>query len=450
MKRIQSLDILRGIGMLGLVFMHVFEQVGWINITTMFEKEWYVWLPLGLFMYFASWKGVFLLISGVANAYGFQKAIENGKSPHKVLIQRLLWAIVLFFQGVLIQVFFNPWIGLYNVFRTKFLGNTGLVLWDISGLQWSDAVETIAVSIFISTIIQYLLTLGKKKSKSWVAIGVFLILTVTVFVLTPYTITKIIDFFGWTSVTAIKSAAINNFGDRIRWLSLAIFIGHQMPLMPYLAIFFLGTGIGIALTNPKISKKPTLIVGYSLGMLFVVVAILLAAIKHDFSVGFGIIPNTWFLLLATGIQVWALTTFLWVFDFAKKAQRRTKYTKIFRKAGLLSLTIFSLQSLDFFPRWILTVIYASFGQEINFTGHNVNLGLGHTFLISIIVLLYWIGIILLWGLVNFTLSFDWLFEILRRLSSGQKINWKDPMRSREIIKKAEIVFQRSEELSEIG
>ena len=90
MKRIQSLDILRGIGMLGLVFMHVFEQVGWINITTMFEKEWYVWLPLGLFMYFASWKGVFLLISGVANAYGFQKAIENGKDKVKEINEKYL------------------------------------------------------------------------------------------------------------------------------------------------------------------------------------------------------------------------------------------------------------------------------------------------------------------------------------------------------------------------
>ena len=80
MKRIQTLDIMRGVGMLGLVFMHAVQKVGYSSVVSdIFNQPWYIFVPLGFLMYFASWRGFFLIISGIGSAYSFQKAVEKGK-----------------------------------------------------------------------------------------------------------------------------------------------------------------------------------------------------------------------------------------------------------------------------------------------------------------------------------------------------------------------------------
>jgi len=443
MKRIQAIDILRGVAMLGLVFFHAFEKVAYNSVVAqIFSYPLYILIPLGLLIYFVSWRGFFLIISGIGNAYGFQKAIEKGKSPHIQLLNRLLWSIVLFFHALAIQVFWNPYYGLYNVF----LGVTGPSVWYLPGLQFSDAVEIIAIGVALSSIIQYFFTLGKMRFNPWIPIIAFGILMSIIYGVTPLLTEFFISKFGWSSVRVILYQPVNNFGDRVRWLSFALLIGEQEPLFPHLATFFLGSGIGIALTNPKITKKNTILTGYSIGFLFIAVALLLGGLKENFYVDFSIIPSLWFLLLGIGLQVWVITSFLWIFDFAKKAQKRTKFTKTIRRAGIITLTIFTLQSLDFFPRWVLTKISTLVGSGINYINNSQGLELGNAILMSFTVLIFWIGLIFLWGLINYAFSFDWIFEIFRRLTAGQKINWKDPLQSREIIFKTESVFNSSNEI----
>ena len=432
MKRIQALDILRGIAMLGLVFMHAVEKVGHYTVVgDIWNQPWYIFLPVGLIMYFASWRGLFLMISGAGSAYSFQKAVEKGTSPHILLVRRLCWSILLFFHGIFIQVFWNPYYGLYYVFQ----GGTGSSVWNLAGLQFSDAVQTIAVSLFISSIIQYLYVIGKEPNKIWLTVAMFLYLTFVVFGLKNYVIHGILDRFPWQ-----QYVALDNPRDRMLWMALAILIGEQEPLFPYMASFFIGCAIGLFLTYNHITKKKTLIVGYSSGLAFIFVAMLVGAFKDNFSVNFGIIPNDWFLYLATGTQLWVITSFLWIFDFSKKAQKLTKYTKTIRKAGILSLTIFTFQSLDFFPRRFLTFISQVFGAGTNFVSNGGHLSMGNSFITGFVVLVFWIVLILIWGLINYALTVDWLFEILRQLISWQKINWKDPLQSRDIIYKSEIVF----------
>lgn len=442
MKRIQGLDILRGIGMLGLVFMHAFEKVGWPNVNEIFfsgeiTAPWYVWVPLGLIMYFASWRGFFLIISGASNMYGFYKSIQKGLSPHKVFFRRILWAILLFAHSLAIQIFWGPYTGLYLVF----LKDVNPSAW-LANLYWSDAVETIAIGIFISSIIQYLLSLGKNRNKFWISIGVNLFLMIVILVLKTYVVEGILQITGFSSVLQIKYGSVTNFRERMRLLGLALLIGEQQPIFPYLAITFLGNAIGIALTHPKIQKKLVVRIGYLLGVAFVIAAVLVGAFKDHWIVGSSIIPSDWFLLLGVGLQVWVLVTFLLIFDFSKNAQHRTKYTRTIRKAGIMSLTIFTLQALDYFPRWILMKISERWGGGYNFVGF-YQLELGNSFLTSFVVLAFWVTLILLWSLINFTLSFDWIFEVGSKLLTGQKIIWKDPIRSREIINNAEIVFERN-------
>ncbi len=442
MKRIQALDILRGFAMLGLVFMHAVEKVGYNSVVAnIFDQPWYIFVPLGLIMYFASWRGLFLIISGAGSAFSFQKAVEKGRSPHLILIRRIIFSILIFAFGVVIQFFFNPYTGLYYIFTGDFAG----ISW--TTLTWSDAVQIIAIGLLVSSIIHYCFLVFKKGSDhplKWISIATFLVLMAFIFISKPYVIQVLLDKVGFTSVNQIWQY-VDSFSEGMRWMPFALLIGRQEPIFPYMATFFLGCAVGIALTHPKVSKKRTLLVGYGSGMTFIIVAIFVGFFKDNFYVGTDIIPTDWFLYLGTGIQLWVITTFLWIFDFAKNSQKVTKYTKTIRKAGIISLTIFSLQSLDFFPRWVLMKI-----TGLDFLGNGGSLSIGNALLAGIVVLGFWIGIITLWSLVNFTLSIDWLFDIIRQLFSGQKINWKDPMQSREIIQNAKIIFERESVTIEEG
>lgn len=434
MKRIQSLDILRGIAMLGLVFMHAFEKAGYKIMANIFNYPLYIVMTLGLILYFASWRGFFLIISGVGSSYSFQKAVENGKSPHLLFLKRSIWSLILFFQGIAIQMFWNPYTGLYNFFR----GERGLDIISIGGLGWSDAVEIIAIGLFITSLVHYLLVLTKARHKKWISILVNLLLCVAVFATT-----NLIN--GWDRLQDLKQGDITSFSIAMKKLFYALLIGEQQPLFPYLATFFLGNAIGIFLTTPKATKKNVIFLGLGLGGVIIIISVIIGVFT-GFPFEFAILPDQWFLILGTGIQVWALMLFLWVFDYSKHAKKLTKHTKIVRKAGILSLTIFTLQALDYFPRLVLTVgsifLYLiGLGQPVDFLSNGGNLGMGAAFLSSFFVLFFWIGLISLWEKINYTMSFDWIFEILRQLISIQKINWKDPLFSKEIIYDPEIAFE---------
>jgi hypothetical protein len=106
-----------------------------------------------------------------------------------------------------------------------------------------------------------------------------------------------------------------------------------------------------------------------------------------------------------------------------------------------------LQSIDFFPRFLLYAGSLSLsdvygiGTPIDFLSNSGNNGWGAAFLASFVVLFLWIAIINLWNKINFALSFDWFFALFRAFLYGQKINWKDPMHSRDILNNFQSIFK---------
>ncbi len=453
MKRIQSLDVLRGIAMLFMVAMHAFMKVGWQNIGDVLNNlsayPWYVLVPLGIFSFISTWRGLFLLISAMLAIYGFQSAILQGKSPHITLLKYISWAVILFIQGMAIQVLWNPYTGFYRmalgvVDFQEFLGQ----------LRWSDAVETIALTIAISSIIQYFLCLGKKRYKYWISISVYLALMVAVLALNKFIVNAILNATEFTDLRQIKNGTIENFGDRVRLLGLALLIGEQQPLFPFLATAFLGNAFGVALTRPNLEKKWFIRIGFLVGLSIIIAAVFVGFFIEHFEIVTTIVPNLWYFLASLGAQTWVFILFLHLFDFSKKAPKRLRSTKIFQKAGILSLTIFSLQSIDFIPRFLLyggslglSDLYG-IGTPIDFLNNGGSYGVGAALLAAFVVLFFWMGIISLWEKINFALSFDWIFSIIRNLLSGRKINWKDPMHSRDIFLNSESIFQ--EEISSIS
>jgi hypothetical protein len=425
LKRIQSLDILRGVAMLGLVFLHAFEQLGINEIKGIFDLPIYIFLPVAIILYLGAWRGFFLIISGASNAFGFYNSLKSGKDPNKLLVVRIAWGIVLFGHGVIIQIFWNP----YQM-RELFSGNFEAFM-KFNGLLWSDAVEIIGLCLIFTSLLQYLLFFIKHKQKMWISIGIILGLAIGIFIITPFIGEYFLTKYGWDSLLKTKT-----FGG-FRSFLLGLFIGEQEPLFPYLGTFLLGNAIGIVLHHPKVNKKNVQMVGYITGGIFIVAGVLVGGIRDNFKFEFvGALFTDWFLNIATGLQLWLITAFLYGFDFNDKAQSRIKHTKNLRRAGILAITIFTLQSLDLFPRWILSLIFKPLGIDFLFG----SLSMGYCFLASFVVLWYWYMIVWLWSKINFIGSFDWLFIMFRQWISGLKVNWRDPINSREIIFNPELIF----------
>ncbi len=440
-SRLISIDFLRGLSMLCLIFFHSFEK----TISTDFYDQFFQ-LPtiqfvlLGLFFYFATWRSVFLIISAIVLMYTWQKSRQNGVPSYKLYFHAIIWSFLLFGQGIMIQIFWNPYTGLYQWINT---GEANVSRW-MRGIQWSDAVETIAIGIFLTANIQFLLDLvlkplkNKNRSTSGIQIAVYITFFFITLFSTKYLGNWALKTYG-LGINQIQSAPANSFSDSMRYLGLALLVGYQEPIFPYFTATCIGNVIGIMLTVPIFNRKRFLLQGFTLSFILLIAGFSWW-IFHDklFFGGMFMIPPDWLLLVNTGIQLAVILIFLWVFDLNTDHKIKEKHrdrTKIIRSAGVISLTIFSLQALDYIPRWILSKIFHE-----DFLGFG-KLSLGYAILCGFAALIFWIGLIIFWRKIYFIGSFDWLFALIRRKIKNSSISWKDPLLSHDIIYQPDFAFK---------
>ena len=173
MKRIASFDILRGFSMLALVIFHAIEKTNQAGVVSnIYNLPPLQFITLGIIFYFASWRGLFLLISGAANMYSYEKSLSKGTNAGKLFKRKLLLSITLLLWGAIVQLFFNPYSGINDWIVS------GEFTWEgaLNGLLWSDALETIAMCIFISAIFQAILGIVKKPHQFRVKILIYALL----------------------------------------------------------------------------------------------------------------------------------------------------------------------------------------------------------------------------------------------------------------------------------
>jgi hypothetical protein len=428
MKRIISLDFVRGLFMLFLIFVHTFETtIEGSFIDNIFNMDTYLVVIFGLFMLFASWRGLFLIVSGAAHTYSVQKSIDRNESSRKILFNQFVTALIFFLHGMAIQVFWNPYSGLYGFFQTG--------IWDpfawSSNLQWVDAVQTIAICAMLSSIIQLLISRKKGKEKylrNYIIYACIIIITIAI---TPYIVDIIESKYGFTPQN-IQSVPFTTWGNRFNMMWLAMLVGYQEPLLPYFGVYCIGNILGMALARPNANKKKINKAGYLSGIIIIAIGFLVWAVKDHFAfAGMFMIPPTWFLIVNAGLQLMFILFFINFFEFGKNLRKKTNKTKIIRRAGLLSLTLFTYQPLCYIPRWILSKI----------TGWDCvgfyNLDILESLVCCIVVLCFWILLLYLFGLIKNYLTPDWFFSIIRSKINGKKINWVDPLNDYEIIKNPE-------------
>jgi hypothetical protein len=283
-------------------------------------------------------------------------------------------------------------------------------------LFFSDALALIAMSGFVTCFLSWLI---------WRKGGVlktrrnYIFLTVVA--------------VAWVAITPVLRNVLNldqifltdlNANNYLPAFLLKFIVGPSESTFPNVAFAIFGQvfGIAIALGTPY---KPIRNYGYTFGVIFTGIGIT-DLIVYGWTISPASIGNTLPFqnqLLNLGILLLLATFLIGYMEYQPSARREkiAKQTVIWRRYGLVALSIFILEGL---LSETLKKIYMALLPNVNFTVINVPAALGYL----IILLALWYLIIRVWEKFEFKGSFEWiLVQVVGRLRGrmSNRLNVKE-------------------------
>ncbi|MHA1817240.1 MAG: hypothetical protein ACTSX1_14665 [Candidatus Heimdallarchaeaceae archaeon] len=438
MKRIATLDFLRGVAIFAVVFIHSFQYL--YNYTWIIEDPSLILefpLPFliigGILGYFGLWVAFFILISGTVNAYIMTLKAVSLKRKHVILTKQLVTGIFILILGYIKEAFLY-WGYIGHSIRSGDWTNF-YPLW--SSLFEMKPLQIIGWAMIVNGLIHYLLMLKDGHSKYIRNMIIYGLSIVFVLVLTPFLQIGAQNIYSqWDSLNWNNLSPYIEHWSRDGWpnhhiatanasfpvLLLTIITGENQPLFPFIATSFAGSMIGISLAKPNQRKLFTLWGGLA-GLTCIITGILLGV----FGVPFTFVstpPAIPTYLVHLGGQTIVLMIFLGLVEFRGRGKifANRKIVKFFRLWSMVSLTVFLADLYFYVPRFFLSLILNNF-IEYNvmedgiFTGVE---GLPWVFLVSFVVLLFYELLVWGWSKLNFIGTAEWLLIQMQGKLTGQK------------------------------
>ena len=478
MKRFASIDFLRGLAIFIMLFLHMVGD--YLDIDTLLARVNQIPLinivALIVLPFLGGLAGLFLVASSISNMVSMQKNLERGKRVGQIVAKQIVGGIILLIFAMMTE-------GL-----TGYHGSIGYFILNLNNpplrfeivyamRQWAtvEAIHTVAWCVILNGIIQGLLSMrgGWKKPRRQMLIYVFLI--VVVLVATPFVWSGINNWIiGTDGITGFPwgryadGAALSNPDLRTSEIQssrfLAILVGIFLsplaapmePIFPYLAVSFMGSIIGIAISQPKkvlfkrfsstflLSGLAMFITG-AVGTVVDIVNIMtgIDSIGGD---GFGVgiefyrfisfhrhwFPDApyayapfissfswlWQTLITNGFSIVLCMMLLFLVEFRGRGSYFAKKTGYIRRYGIIAFTNYNNQWLYYIPVLILGKV----GLH--------NMLWGETFLAMLITFALYTAVLYLWGLVNYRFSFEWFMKSIgyillpiRRIDALKKKKW---------------------------
>jgi len=435
LKRIASLDFLRGIAIFVMTFAHCFYHI--------YDYTWVIENPkrlldfpkilmgFGLVIaYIGTWNTFFLLISSSVNALGMRKSAAKLSNMNRVLLKKLIAGFSLLAFGYFIQCF-----GFYGYFGEAIRGRN---TWDTSYEIWNSiftiaTIQMIAWGLIITSIINYFLFRKNGHTKFKRNLSIYGFLTIAVLALTPL-VHQWIDSMNWLIPESFPAYMdilqkpiwpnehVQTYNASLKTYILVQLGGYLEPLFPCLATAFAGSMIGLVISQPQPSKKLPRY-GTAIGLSSMILGGVLIAIGMPFTI-FDQRPSLTSLLIQLGGQVLVVMLFLRLVEYRGKAAQfaNNRFVRYIRKWAMISLTVFWLEIYDLLPKLFLNITFGS-ATGINFLGNSFGYGqLVNTVLVAVFSLLWYDLLIRIWGKFNFIGSFEWFMIRLQSFASKQEMS----------------------------
>ncbi|MDD5221438.1 MAG: acyltransferase family protein [Candidatus Pacebacteria bacterium] len=390
-KRIGSLDVLKGLAIICIIFFHA-SVYNYANINKIDFDNPPIIVVLLSFM--VLWGGILVLFSGLINAFMLSKRIakENSFRPVKYLI--IAGGIYLILHYIL-----NIFLGRWNNDFINNMPDMTVVASSIRNMRFTfphvskffdgSIFSTIGLSlIIISILLYFLLRRGgdKKERRNYWILGLLgsLIMLLS-FVRIP--------------ISNLTSQTVGS-GHYVFSIIYSFLVANPYPLIPYLAYGLLGAMLGLMIHNERKNLIKKIILPLSLGyFIFGLVGIL------NFPKTISTPDYFWYFKthFELGIFMMVVIFFLFIFEYRNKKLNNLALIKWFAR---ISLTIYMLETLvsEIF-RKILLVYLPGWNQTIN-----------GCLVFGALNIVLWMFILYFWEKCNFKFSIEyWWVKFFNRI-----------------------------------
>ena len=405
MKRLLSLDILRGFLIFYVIFIHavllIIFQANYDYVDIL--PFWLIALIFPLLL-IAMWGPMFSMISATINTCLVHNQLEKGKPLRSVLSKRMWNYLLIIIVHIINTIFFIHFIPLDDtIYRSLLCGylETGyLSLPSILMFLNSGTLLLIGLSgLFINLVFLFIWkNNGHKRNKT--TIGVFIGLSIIFLLIRPL-ILPLIDTF------ILDLAGQKNY---VTAILLSWMFRGQFGFIPMAAFSFFGVLLGV-LQATNVNKQKIL-------KIWITTIVCLIILSGIFIGIYGIPDLTllyWPIAMVTvnlAIMFTVLIFCILRFDYASdhKVKKRVNRSLFFRRFNMITLTIFVFES-------IISVLWAKIFTFFLNDPFPYNILADFVFLFCVIGT--WYVILRIWERIDFKYSIEWvMMKIISKLTGS--------------------------------
>lgn len=444
--RLISVDIMKGIGILGMLFSHAFFKGVWYtegNAANVVGEHapWIIPIAAPLII-IGTWPGFFVLMTGLLNAYLTAKRLEKGRTMRQAVlplyVSAVLFLLIHIFMVVVLHDF-RPDLHHTDQTTAGLFGNL-LVLGEfrVSPGQWY--VHTILSLLSFTNIFFALLMSVFFRNHAWKNIR----LTARRLLITAFVIFVVTALISEPSYTLILNLVEEGgFINHILIFILQTLSGSQLDLFPLASYGCIGMIVALFLLgDPErenfapLSRflKTTGSITLIAGIILIVVRVLTSE-SGPIDAVFIYEPYPIHLAIFNmGLILFVLNLAMKLFEYisVENLKKLADRTIFLRAAGMLTLTLYVLE----FPvRSLLTYLaHMIFGGSEDFIASFTSFGFDNFMLNPLAIALYMAFIMGLWFLLVFLMikssfkgSFEWIFTKIANIFRPQDKSMKSDM-----------------------
>jgi hypothetical protein len=384
--------------------------------------------------------------SGVASMQKQFDRLQGNPDAYKIVMKnQVVRGLVIIGFSYFITLFLWPYVfsPLAEFLAGKLTPAAYVNLW-VTGQIWTewvtqtyfvDVITFLGLETIIVAVVQGLLL--KQGNKPAQIRRTFGILTIIMFIITPFILTAIraIPLMDWPDPHHWQGRTI---GENIAAVFLSWVGGVNQGIFPWICMAFIGTMMGFDLLDKAVDqpfkKKWGLIgswmilIGFGVQILVEIIASTLSGSEATlFTNGFGTIfgfagPSSGYMLFAGGGEVLAMVLFLGQVEGKNRAKVFARRTVAIRRAGLIALTLYAIQFVFYIP--IILLEYA-FGLDPDQQQETIWQSLLMIAVCTVIAILVpWA-----WEKGKFKGTLEWfaawiLSKFTRRENTGDRLNTK--------------------------
>ncbi|MBN2155358.1 MAG: acyltransferase family protein [Candidatus Lokiarchaeota archaeon] len=430
LKRYLSLDVLRGLAIIGVFSFHVMNQSYDYNAVMAGDPGIIFYILLVPLVFIGEFDVLFVCLSAIVNTISIDKKWnriitkwegdprEGKKHAFWTLIKtQLIRGLFIAVLGYVAEVLLNHML-LYTILREPNIIDESVQMLFRSHILW-----LIGVGLIVTSLI-YLLMKRADWSRKRMIVTFITISVCTLFVVTP-----LLQWLYPTLGFPNKPQDLwqtTDIGTNILRIILAPFIKDDFPFFPDISIMFVGVIIGFLISKEQVEKRHLNWFFMVSMFLFVVGAafyFLESTLESTLDSVF-IEVEAGIYLMTSGGSILAILIFLYLLD-VRRGRKQVKFF-YFQRFGIMSLSLWMLQWVMVFPIMLLQLILNAINYGFNWAtfvltrdGPFFNEGLGGYGVIGelIYILAFWTLVLWLWQKIDFIGSFEW---ITVKLMSGKQ------------------------------